>query len=196
MVEAVASTLCCFSSVEEVTFLFDGQRRSKLTNGLDVSGVFTGDTANLEPVSVSGDYETVQLYFPSQTGRLLVPVTRPVFSMADPTTALVELARGPQQDSGLERALPENCGVRSVTMKNGVVTVDFSREFADALQASDGGKQTIRAILFTCAQFPGVQKVQMLVEGQPIEKQPEDTATFINRAEEVMAQYPGVVELD
>ena len=196
MVEAVASTLCCFSTVDEVSFLFDGQRRSKLTHGTEVSGAFTGDTANLEPVAASGEYDTVQLYFPSQTGRLLVPVTRPVFSVADPTTAMVELARGPQADSGLERALPENCGIRSVTMKNGVVTVDLTREFTDALQASDGGKQTIRAILFTCGQFPGVSQVRMLVEGQPIDKQPDAAATFLNDEEEVMAQYPGVIELD
>ncbi len=196
MVEGIANTLCCFSTVDEVSFLFDGQKRSKLTNGMDVSGVFAGDTANMEPVSATGDYGTVQLYFPSQTGRLLVPITRPVFSVADPTTAMIELANGPQPDSGLERALPENCGVRSVTMKDGVVTVDFSKEFTEALQGSDGGKQTIRAILFTCAQFPGVQKVQMLVEGQPIEKQPDTATTFLNDADEVAAQYPGVVELD
>ena len=122
MVDAITNALTCFSTVDEVTLEFDGQKRSKLTYGTDVSGVFTGGNLNLESVETfSPDAELVQLYFPSQTGRLLVPVTRAVFSDADPTTAVLELAKGPQDDSGLERALPENCGVKSVTMKDGVV---------------------------------------------------------------------------
>ena len=32
--------------------------------------------------------------------------------------------------------------------------------------------------------------------GEKIEAQPETAATFINAEEEVIAQYPGVVELD
>ena len=175
----------------------DGQKRSKLTYGTDVSGVFTGGNLNLESVETfSEDAGLVQLYFPSQTGRLLVPVTRAVFSDADPTTAVLELAKGPQDDSGLERALPENCGVKSVTMKDGVVTVNFSKEFKQAMESSDGGQQAVRAILFTCSQFPGVKKVEVQVEGEKIEAEPETATTFINAEEEVIAQYPGVVELD
>lgn len=197
MVDAITNAMTCFATVEEVTLEFDGMKRSKLTYGTDVSGVFTGGNLNLESVETfSSDAGLVQLYFPSQTGRLLVPVTRTVFSHADPTTAVLELAKGPQDDSGLERALPEGCGVKSVTMKNGVVTVNFSKEFKQAMEMSDGGQQAVRAILFTCAQFPGVKKVEVLVEGEKLEMQPETATTFINSAEEVAAQYPGVVELD
>ncbi len=197
MVSAITSTMACFSTVDEVTLLFDGQKRSKLTYGTDVSGVFAQSSVNLESVETFAEgAQQVQLYFPSQTGRLLVPITRAVFSDADPTTAMVELAKGPQADSGLERALPQNVGIRSVTMKDGVVTVDFSKEFKTALDASDGGQQTIRAILFTCSQFPGVKKVQVLVEGEPASAQPESTSTFINEEAEVVAQYPGVIEID
>ena len=41
MVDAITNALTCFSTVEEVTLEFDGQKRSKLTYGTDVSGVFT-----------------------------------------------------------------------------------------------------------------------------------------------------------
>ena len=56
--------------------------------------------------------------------------------------------------------------------------------------------EAVRAILFTCSQFPGVKKVEVQVEGEKIEAQPETATTFINAEEEVIAQYPGVVELD
>ncbi len=197
MVDAITNAMTCFSTVDEVTLEFDGQKRSRLTYGTDVSGVFSKGMLNMESVeTLSTGADVVQLYFPSQTGRLLVPVTRTVFSTADVSTAVLELAKGPKSDSGLERALPEDCGVKSVQMKDGVVTVNFSSSFKQALDASDGGQQAIRAILFTCAQFPGVKKVEVQVDGQKIEKQPEAATTFINNAEEVMAQYPGVVELD
>lgn len=197
MVGAITNTMTCFSTVDEVSLLFDGQKRSKLMYGTDVSSAFAQSTVNMESVETfSEDANLVQLYFPSQTGRLLVPVTRTVFSDADPTTAMVELAKGPQSDSGLERALPQDCGIRNVAMKDGVVTVDFSKEFKQSMDQTDGGKQTIRAILFTCSQFPGVKQVKVLVEGQPLEKQAESHPTFINNEEEVIAQYPGVIEVD
>lgn len=198
MVQAVASTLSCFDTVEEVSFLFDGQARSKLTHGTDVSGVFNGDYVNMESVATSAgaNADQVQLYFPSQTGRVLVPVTRTVFSTADLTTAMLELAKGPRDDSGLERPLPKDCGVKGVTLKNGIVTVNFSKEFMEVTGQSDGGKQAIRAVLFTASQFPGVKKVEIQVDGEKFTPSENTTATFINEAAEVMAQYPGVVEID
>ena len=201
MVQGTAATLCCFSTVDEVEFLFDGQKRSKLTHGADVSGLFTKDCVNAEPVATFGSTEAksagqVQLYFPSATGRMLVPVTRTVWSTPDLTTAMVELAKGPQSDSGLERPLPADVGVKSVTVKDGVATVDFTKGFANIMGGSDGGRQAIRAILFTASQFPGVKQVAFTVEGQPFKPDPEATETFLNDASEVMAQYPGVVEID
>ena len=152
---------------------------------------------NLESVETfSKDANLVKLYFPSQTGRLLVPVTRAVFSNADVSTALLELAKGPRSDSGLERALPEDCGIKSVVMKDGVVTVNFSKEFKQAMEETDGGKQAVRAILFTCSQFPGVKKVEVLVDGEKPALPEAAQSTFINDEQEVIAQYPGVVELD
>ena len=37
---------------------------------------------------------------------------------------------------------------------------------------------------------------EVLVEGEKFEQQPKAEATFINEEREVIAQYPGVVELD
>lgn len=201
MVQATAATLCGFDTVDEVSFLFDGQKRSRLTYGTDVSGVFNEDSVNVESVatmaSTTSTYaDQMQLYFPSASGRLLVPVTRTVFSPTDLSTAMLELCKGPASDSGLEAPLPRDCGVRSVQVKDGVATIDFSKEFLTVTQQSDGGRQAIRAVLFTASQFPGVKKVSITVEGETFTPEPETTATFLNDADEVMTQYPGVVELD
>ena len=198
MVHGAAAALCGFDTVEEVSFLFDGQKRSKLTHGTDVSGAFTADTVNLESVTTmaSGYADQVQLYFPSASGRLLVPVSRTVFSPADISTAILELAKGPKADSGLEHPLPKGCGVKSVKVKNGTATIDFTQEFINIAQQDDGGHQAVRAVLFTASQFPGVKKVEILVDGQPFTPAPKTATTFLNEATEVMAQYPGVIEID
>ena len=199
MVQGVAAALCSFDTVEEVSFLFDGQKRSQLTHGTDVSGVFTQDSVNIESVATFGESssaDAVQLYFPSASGRMLVPVTRTVFSPADISTAILELAKGPKTDSGLECPIPGKCGVKSVSVKDGVATIDFTKEFAAITQGSDGGHQAVQAILFTASQFPGVKKVSILVEGEPFHAEPQTATTWVNLADEVMAQYPGVVEID
>lgn len=199
MVQGAAAALCGFDTVDEVSFLFDGQKRSRLTNGTDVSGAFSLDSVNVESVATMADSsfaDQVQLYFPSASGRLLVPVTRTVFSPADLPTAILELVKGPKSDSGLECPVPGSCGVKSVTVKNGVATIDFTQEFASIAQQDDGGQQAIRAVLFTASQFPGVKQVQILVEGKPYQAEPETATTFVNNAEEVIAQYPGVIEID
>ena len=198
MVGGAAAALCCFDTVDDVTFLFEGQKRSRLTHGTDVSGAFSIDNVNVESIETfSGDYaEQVQLYFPSASGRMLVPVTRTVFSTADIATAVLELAKGPKNDSGLERPLPQDCGIRSVTVKDGVATIDFTKAFMAVTEGEDGGRQAVRAVLFTASQFPGVKKVKLLVEGKEYTPEEETTATFLNDAEDVMTQYPGVIEID
>lgn len=197
MVQSVAQTLCQFDSVDEVTFLFDGQKRSKLTYGTDVSGVFTGSGLNLESVETmaGAGAQSIRLYFPSANGRMLVPVTRTVYSDADVTTAVLELAKGPKPDSGLLSPLPESCGLLGVTMKNGVVTINFTKEFMDAAQGENGA-QALRAVLFTAAQFPGVKQVKIAVEGKEYQPPEEATATFLNQDTEIMTYYPGVIEID
>ena len=197
MVQSVAQALCEFDTVEEVSFLFDGQKRSKLTYGTDVSGVFTGKNINLESVETlaGAGAGTVQLYFPSASGRMLVPVTRTVYSNADVTTAVLELLKGPREDSGLEKVAPKDCGLKSVTMQNGVVTIDFTREMMDAAQG-DTGVQMIRAVVFTASQFPGVKEVRITVEGAPLARPEEAKTTFINQDTEIMTYYPGVIEID
>ncbi len=197
MVSSVAQTLCQFDTVREVSFLFDGQARSKLTYGTDVSGAFTAASINLESVETLADAgaNTVQLYFPSASGRMLVPVTRAVYSDADMTTALLELAKGPKPDSGLEAPLPKDCGLIGVTMKNGVVTVNFTKQFIAAVEQDDG-MQTLRAVIFTAAQFPGVKEVKIAVEGKPYTPPETAQTTFVNLESDIVTYYPGVIEMD
>lgn len=200
MVSAVVQTLMGFDTVDSVEFLVGGQKRSKLTYGTDISGVFNGIDLNMESVDASADLsgaETVMLYFPSESGRMLVPVTRVVYGEADINTAVFELLKGPKADSGLQSALPDNCALIDVSMKDSTAIVNLSKDFEQVLSGSDGGRHALRAIQLTCNRFPGVEKVEFQVEGKPF-TMPEGGAkpTFVNSAQEIETWFPGVLEED
>ncbi len=66
--------------------------------------------------------------------------------------------------------IPSGTTLRGIKIADGLATVDFS----DAFQANfHGGSteeaQTVNSILGTLGQFPTIERVQILVEGKPIE---------------------------
>lgn len=103
MVTAIVQTLTEFESVKRVEFLVGGQKLEKLPHGTDISKTFERGEINLESaVSTSNSaLEPVKLYFPCESGNVVVPVTRMVYSNADVNTAVLELAKGPSTQSPL-----------------------------------------------------------------------------------------------
>ncbi len=194
MVAAVVQTLTEFESVEKVEFLVGGRKLEKLTHGTDISKTFERGEINLETsVSTinSASLEPVTLYFPCESSSVVVPVTRMVYSNADVNTAVLELAKGPSTQSPLERALPAGCGLIDVQVDDGVAKVNFTREFADLVQNTDGGRLALKALVLTCTQFEGVDEVEVLVEGEPYD--PGEGAlsvpSFANVAEDIVYDY-------
>lgn len=194
MINAIVQTLTEFDTVKEVEFLIGGQKLEKLPHGTDISGKFTRRDINLETMeSVEGISETkpVTLYFPSDSGTVVVPVTRMVWSNPDINTAVLELAKGPSPTSSLDNALPDGCGLIDVTVENGVAKLNFTKEFADLALDSDGGRMAIKALVLTCTQFDGVKSVEIYVEGEKFD--PGEGAlnvpTFANVADTIVYDY-------
>ena len=138
------------------------------------------------------DAQTVTLYFAGETGSLIVPVTRMVYGEADLNTAVLELLKGPGASSPLESALPAGCGLIDVTRdKDGKVTINLTSEFSELINSTDGGRQALRSLALTCAQFPGVSGVEVLVNGQPFDEGASTMSvpSFVNDAETVADQF-------
>ena len=192
MISAIVQALTEFDSVERVEFLVGGQKLEKLTHGTDISKIFTRGEINLETsAAMGGDVAPVTLYFPCESGSVVVPVTRMVYSNADVNTAVLELAKGPSTRSPLERALPAGCGLIDVEMDGGVVKVNFTKEFAGLVENSDGGRLALKALVLTCSQFEGVEEVQVFVEGEPYDpgKDALSVPSFANVASEIEENY-------
>ena len=195
---AIVWALTEFDTVKDVSFLVDGQQRDTLTHGTNISGSYTRVGLNQEEATqeVFGGASEVQLYFPAQDGRLLVPVSRTVYSSDDVATAVFEFLRGPKADSGLETPLPEDTQLLGVSVKDGVVTINFSKSFTRIAEQNDGGVQAMRALMLTCTRYPGVKRVKILVDGEPYEMPTQDTPTFANIASEVENSFPEVMIIE
>ena len=194
MIAAIVQALTEFESVERVEFLVGGQKLDKLTHGTDISGTFERGEINLESsVSTinSGELKPVMLYFPCESSSVVVPVTRMVYSNADVNTAVLELAKGPSAQSPLESALPAGCGLIDVQLVDGVAKVNFTKEFANLVQNTDGGRLALKALVLTCTQFDGVKSVEILVEGEPYDpgQGTLSVPSFANVADEIANDY-------
>ena len=191
MVQAVVQALTEFDTVDKVEFLIGGQRREKLTHGTNVSGQFSRGDINLEsaePTMAGADSEPVMLYFPAESGSVIVPVTRMV-SKRDINTAVLELAKGPAGDEMLEGVVPAGCGLIDVKVENGVAKLNFTGEFVDLVQNSDGGRMALKALALTCAQFDGVKSVDIYVDGQKYDAGDLGVPSFMNIAENIVEEY-------
>lgn len=194
MVNAVVQTLTEFDSVEKVEFLIDGQKRETLTHGTPVGGQFTRGDINLEsvePTMREVSTKPVTLYFPGDSGAVIVPVTRMVHSTPDVNTAVLELAKGPSNSDMLENVVPAGCGLIDVQVENGVARLNFTSEFVNLVQNSDGGRMALKALVLTCTQFDGIDSVEIYVDGKRYDAAEGELGvpTFMNMADSIVYDY-------
>jgi len=193
MVCAIVSALTEFDTISEVQLLVAGEQVEKLTYGTNISAPLKRSDLNIE--SVSADLDTtgagaVQVFFASEASGCMVPVTRTVFSNEDVDTAVLELLKGPKEGSGLAGCMPKGVGLISVKQKDGVVTINMSKEFKDVVLMADGGQAAVKALVLTCSQFEGVKEVKIQVEGEEfqLDQQTLAATTVVNtEAEALMA---------
>jgi len=194
MVNAVVQTLTEFDSVDRVEFLIDGQKRETLTHGTPVSGEFTRGDINLEsvePTMADATVKPVTLYFPGDSGAVIVPVTRMVHSRPDVNTAVLELAKGPSNTDMLESVVPAGCGLIDVQVVKGVARLNFTSEFVNLVENSDGGRMALKALVLTCTQFDGIDSVEIYVDGKKYDAAQGELGvpTFMNVADSIVYDY-------
>lgn len=194
MVSAIVQTLTEFDTVSSVDFLFGGQKVSTLPHGTDVSKTMRRGDINLETTAVStsagSGMNKLTLYFPGESASVVVPVTRMVYSKPDIDTAVLELAKGPASDA-LDDVIPDGCGLIDVSVENGVARINFTAEFMQIVNNIDGGRLALKALVATCAQFDGVENVEILVEGEKWspDEEPMSAPSFANIADDIGYNY-------
>lgn len=113
----------------------------------------------------------VTLYFANAEGDYLIPETRTITEITGVARATVEeLIKGPKANRDLVPTLPAGTKLRDIDIHDGLATVDFSRELVDNHGGGSSGELlTVYSVVEALSQFPTVEKVQFLVEGQKVE---------------------------
>ncbi|MGF7185461.1 spore germination protein GerM [Desulfitispora alkaliphila] len=115
----------------------------------------------------------VTLYFADAKGQHLVEKERTINKVEGIGRATVnELIKGPSFESGLLPTMPDNTVLLDINVKQdeGLAIVDFSRALVDNhIGGSSGEAVTVYSVVNTLTQFPAVDKVQIIVDGQYVE---------------------------
>ncbi|MDD4781099.1 MAG: GerMN domain-containing protein [Tissierellia bacterium] len=69
--------------------------------------------------------------------------------------------------SGLHGVLPKNTEVRGMSIKDGVCRIDFSQHILNT-QSYEQEQNMMTALTYTLTEFPTIDKVEILVEGQEL----------------------------
>ncbi len=118
----------------------------------------------------AADQQFVEVFFIKE-GLSAKSVIRAVDTPAVATNAIKALIEGPtpeEQDTELSTAIPADTLLLGLTIEDGLATIDLSREFE-----SGGGSFNILSrlaqVVYTLTQFPTVDEVLFLLDGEPVE---------------------------
>jgi len=184
MIQGITLTLTEFETIDRVQFMFDGKIVDRLKYGTDVSKPIEPEDVNFEMGSNAGsDGAKVTVFFHSNPDAIfdyIVPITRMVSAeSASIETAIQEILNGPSDDS-LSMDIPAGTQLLGVETDNGVVLVNFSKEFEHLAQLPQSEPLVLRSIIMTAKQFPGVEDVKILVEGKEYEGGEISVSAFAN----------------
>jgi germination protein M len=98
-------------------------------------------------------------------------VPRAAATEAVGAAALRALLEGPsevERDAGFSTAVPEGTELRGLAIADGVATVDLSGSFGEG-GGSLAMQSRVAQIVYTLTQFPTVERVAFLLDGEPVE---------------------------
>lgn len=168
LLQSLVLSLTEKEGVNEVLVLLDGDVAPAAFGHLDTSTPLRRpEFFNLEESESEGS-SFVTLWFIDPQGMFLIPVTRHVSeTKPDHRTVLLELLRGPKDDSMLLSPLTQDIELLNVSMEGTTCIVNFNSAFvSNHSGGTTGERQTLEAIVLSLTELPGVDGVQILVDGE------------------------------
>lgn len=169
---AIVKTLCQVDGVEYVEFFVED-------DPLVIDGMPVGAMSELSFLdSIGGDGYTrnkyATLFFSDLSGTGMKEVTVPLtYDMTVPFARLLleQLLAGPEQIEGVNtsdvrQTIPEGTIINSLTLRDNVCYIDFSKQFLD-VQAEVKSEIVIYSIVNTLCELSEVNRVQFTVDGEP-----------------------------
>ncbi len=116
------------------------------------------------------DQQFVELFFVKE-GLSAKSVIRAVDTPEVATNAIKALIAGPtpeEQDTELSTSIPADTLLLGLTVEDGLATIDLSREF-EAGGGSFNILSRLAQVVYTLTQFPTVDEVLFLLDGEPVD---------------------------
>lgn len=164
---AIVKTLCQTEKIDSVEIYVAGQplmNAQKMPVGIMKETDFIDSTG---PEANYYQYLHAKVYYANKEGtgllasNLIIPYTG---SEAEEKIVLQQLINGPIVDE-MQAVLSDKVKIRSVSTKDNICTVDFSKEFLDKLP-DVSEEVVIYSVVNTLAELPEIYQVQFLVEGK------------------------------
>ncbi len=173
LIKGVVYTLTEFPAINEVQIMVDGEVVSALKHGVEI-----GEPLRRENINLIGNVDNARskivVYFKgmeSDEFEYFVPITIPTLApMPNVVTALEELFDGPPEDVGLYTAIPDEVNLEGVEVKEGTAYVDLYTGSIDVLKEKYVLDGMIKNIGITLSQFEEIERVELLIDGQDLEK--------------------------
>lgn len=120
--------------------------------------------------SLTGELMAVFFLEQQDTDFKIKPILYPVKPLGDKHLQALEiLLDGPATGSKLMRVFPEGTRVLSLTLKNGLATVNFNQRVKELNVGSTLEALAVISIVNTLTKFPDVYRVKILIDGKEVE---------------------------
>ena len=165
MVNCIVNSLCSVEGVNGVSLSVDGRPVTTLAKGTNVAGVLLPRPVN--EIYAGGKTKadvTCTLYYVSGKSGLLAPVTMH-FTGLPTLKQAVNAMITPKAEYGLTSMFPAGCRLIDARVEEGVVRLDFSREF-DCLAEHPGlESRVLVALSCVCHELAHTNAMLVTVEG-------------------------------
>ena len=113
----------------------------------------------------------IKVYYPDDNGMKLVAETRTVETTQDGKyKATLESLLSGTKAKGMVNIIPKKAKLKSVKVKNGIATVDFSEDLVKNFAGGSTGEEMLAgSIVNTLTEFPEVKSVQIIIEGKEVD---------------------------
>ena len=113
----------------------------------------------------------IKVYYSDDNGMKLVAETRTVETTQDGKyKAAMESLLSGTKAKGVITIIPKKTKLKSVAVKDGIATVDFSEDLVKNFAGgSTGEEMLVGSIVNTLTEFPEVKSVQILLEGKKVD---------------------------
>ncbi|HEX2945975.1 MAG TPA: GerMN domain-containing protein [Clostridia bacterium] len=171
IIASIVYTLTEFETINSVRILINGYEQGVMKYGTDLASALGREEVaiNADPSVLANDKDKADVFLLKQANTWYtypVPVTvTSTGGSANRPEELVKLLLDTVSKDGLTSEMPDGAALLGTSLKDGVITLDFSGEFTDyGGTAREEG--ILKQLAYTLRQCKDIKKIRILVEGR------------------------------